>query len=138
MNYRLFLPLIALLILAACQPQRTDGYISRGTISVRTSHMDGVAARWDHNNMTILLSWSYNKYSIAHELCHSVDSLGVSYETAAMYLGDVKALPGEMAVVRSVLTEARKLSGKDAHWKALRNVCGVHAVGHSEIIARIK
>lgn len=128
---------LSILLTACAGSGRSDGYISRNTISVKFDQMDVVAGRWDHNNMTILLSSQTNGWTIAHELSHSCDSLGITYATAVAMMGEVP-IPRQMEMVRKVAAEAARIGGPDAHWRALYNLCGPQAVYHTEILGRVK
>lgn len=125
------LPLIALLTLSACG-QITSG----GAIRVVSQEIPGTHAAWQDSSSTIFLGAVPPRYALSHELCHVVDSRGISYATALRMIQPTNA-PGQ-DIARLVLAEVANHSGPDAHWKALRVVCGVHAVAHPEIIARIK
>jgi len=129
---------LSLLLTACAGTTRTDGYISRNTISVKFDQMDGVAGRWDHNNMTILLSSLTNYTTICHEALHACDSTGESLRTVLLWMGDVPGYPRHMAICKEVLAESERIGGKDAGWKALAKLYGTRAVYHPEILARMK
>lgn len=133
----IFCSLLLLAICAASCTQRPP-VLHRAEISVIFEQMDGASARWDHHAQTIRLSAIYSHWSIAHELGHAADSNGESYDAVALKLGNIVSMPHEMATVRAVQREARRIGGPDAHWKALRKLYGPQAVGHSEILARIR
>lgn len=139
MNYRLFLPLIALLIFAACSDQRhVNTRISNGEIPIEFYHIDGTAGMWDENRRVIYLGSMTAKYTIFHEGCHAADSLGLPIHRVMQMIGHVPGYPAHMEMSRKLLAETIRIGGKDAHWKALHKICGPQSVYHSEILARIR
>lgn len=131
-----FLPLLALLVLCACSRAPSDGYLSRGAISVKYSHEEGIAGRWYHDTRTITLSFSQNGWTVAHELAHAADSLELPYATVVSMMGELP-LERQMHMVRAVAAEAERIGGRDAHWRALYSLCGAAGVGHPEILGRL-
>lgn len=130
---------IPLLLVNACGGTRSDGYLHRGEISVRIHDVPGLAGRWHPFTQTVDLSWSRHRCTLAHELCHAADSMGLPLQTVLTRLGNLSAQLGpEYALAVQVAQKASTLQGSDTHWRALRDICGSWAVGHSDILARIK
>lgn len=120
--------------LIACTHVPRSGYYSRSEISVRFSHKDNIAGRWDHANRTVLLSSLTNRWTLTHELCHACDSLGISLPEAARMMGRTAA-PGQDILA---LVLSQPVFGPDAHWVALGRTCGPAAIGHAEILDRVR
>lgn len=131
----IFTALVCLIVaVSSCGHHPRSGFYSRGEISVRYVHEDGFHGRWDHANREILLSSIISRATLTHELCHACDSLGITLPEAVRMLGPTTA-PGQDILA---LVLSQPVFGPDAHWIALGRTCGPHAIGHPEILARVR
>ena len=127
----LFLPLLLCL---ACTGHPRDGVYSSGEISVKFGHVEGWHGHWIASERTIYLSANPARATLAHELCHACDSLGISLAEAARMVGPTTA-PGQDVLA---LVLSQDVRGPDAHWIALGRVCGPGSIGHAHILERVR
>lgn len=120
--------------LSACAGHPRDDVYSRGQITVRFGHVDGIHGRWFVDERTIYLSANPARATLTHELCHACDSLGITLAEAARMVGPTTA-PGQDILA---LVLSQPVSGPDAHWIALGRVCGPQAIGHPHILDRVR
>lgn len=130
---------IPLLLVIACTSTRPDGYLSRGDISVRIVDHPGLAGQWHRDTLTVDLCYNRPRSTLAHELCHAADSMGLPLQTILARMANLTDQLGpEYTLAVEVAQKASTLRGSDTHWRALRDICGSWAVGHHEILQRIK
>lgn len=126
------------LCLASCGGNRPTGpvYLSHGEIPVYSKPMN-VAGRWDPESRAIYLDDRAHGWTLAHEIAHASDTTGLSYEAICQMVGEVP-IARQMAILRLVRAEAKRLGGPRAGWRALYNLCGPQAVYHLDILANVR
>ena len=122
-------------VIIACSHPR-DGYYSHGEIPIVYRHEEGIAGRWEPNTRTVYLSSLTNRHTLAHELCHACDTMGLTLQEVVVRVGTTTA-PGQ-DILQLVLVESRKIYDVDAHWIALGRVCGKAAIGHQYVLDRMR
>lgn len=124
------------LLLTACAQREA----LTGTNGIRVEYasqaiIGGHDGQWRPVEHAILLRYGAPDYTLAHEACHSADTLG-SYRQALRLIGNPSGLDRQVAIAWRIADMADANGGD--YWRALRSLYGNDAVQHPEILAQLK